>query len=67
MQFTISFAASCSAEDQGSAFPPSWFLFFSALFLGRRHLISFSKNTLAQPSENEVTMNSQTDCTLDTF
>ena len=36
--------------DQGSAFPQlAFFLFISALFLGSRHLISFSKNTLTWP------------------
>ena len=54
----------CSFTLRGGSrkcFPPSWlFLFISALFIDRsRHLISFSKDALTWPSENDETMNSQ--------
>ena len=60
MQFTISFAALRSARIKEVLSPQLAFLFISALFIGRsRHLISFSKDTLTWPSENDETMNSQ--------
>ena len=63
MQFTISFAALRSAEDQGSAFPQlTFFVHFWSIFRQKAPDI-FNKNTLTRPSENEETMNLQKDST----